>query len=102
MEDAAAEASPNVVRQDAIIPTRQFAVVVSVGIVPRGMTACQVVDVARPVRSAAETASVITPKQRLAVLELGLFGRVQSPVTAVQLASVPTPRLKGVARMAPA
>lgn len=102
MEDAVAEARPSAVHLDAITPTRQYAVVVSVGTVPRGMTACQVVDVARQARSAAEIASAIIPKQRLVVLELELFGRVQSPVTAVQLASAPIPRLKGVARTAPA
>ncbi|KAF5969742.1 hypothetical protein FBULB1_10062 [Fusarium bulbicola] len=58
-----------------------FVAVVSVGIVPRVMTACQVVAVVRLVRSDVETASAITPERQRAVLDLELFGPVQSPST---------------------
>ncbi|PNP79822.1 hypothetical protein FNYG_06915 [Fusarium nygamai] len=100
VEVVVVEARRNVAPLGVITLTRQFAVVVSVEIVPRGMTACQVVAVVRLVRSAVGIASAIIPKQRLAVLEPELFGPAQSPVTAVQLASAPIPRLKGVARTA--
>lgn len=102
MEDAAAEARPSAVHLDATTPTRQFAVVVSVEIVLRGMTACQAVDVVRLVRSDVEIASAITREQRLVVPALGLYGPVQSPVTAVQLDIVPIHLPNGVARMVPA
>ncbi|KAF5980208.1 hypothetical protein FCOIX_4914 [Fusarium coicis] len=91
---AAAEARRNAAPLGVITLTPQYAAAASAGIAPRGMTACQVVVVARQARSAAETASAIIPKQRLAVQDLELCGPAQSPVTAVQLVSAPIPRLK--------
>lgn len=102
MEDAAAEARPSAVHLGATTLTHQSAVVASVGIVPRGMTACQAVAVVRLVRSDVEIASAITREQQPAVPALELYGPAQSPVTAVQLDIVPIPRPSGVARMVPA
>ncbi|KAL9566267.1 hypothetical protein ACKAV7_009626 [Fusarium commune] len=58
-----------------------FVAVVSVGIAPRVMTACQVEGVVHPARSAVVIASAITHEQLLAVPDLELFGPVQSPST---------------------
>ncbi|KAF5548692.1 hypothetical protein FMEXI_4695 [Fusarium mexicanum] len=58
-----------------------FVAAVSVEIVPRVMTACQVADVVHLARSDVETASAITPERQRAVLDLELFGPVQSPST---------------------
>ncbi|KAF5627608.1 transporter [Fusarium sp. NRRL 25303] len=99
LEDAAAEARPSAVHPDATTPTRQSAVVTSVEIVPRDMTACQAVDVVLLVRSDVEIASAITREQQLAVPALELYGPVQSPVTAVQVDIVPILLPNGVARM---
>ncbi|KAF5625302.1 uncharacterized protein FTJAE_10020 [Fusarium tjaetaba] len=93
---AAAEARRNVAPLGVITLTPQYAAAASAGIAPRVMTACPVVDVALQARSAAETASAIIPKRRLAAPALELCGHAQSLVTAVQLASAPIPRLKGV------
>ncbi|KAF5650611.1 hypothetical protein F52700_328 [Fusarium sp. NRRL 52700] len=85
---------------------------VSGGCCSKGETKCgtsgcynpntSVAGAVRQARSGAETASAITHEQRLVVLGQELCGPAQSPVTAVQPATAPTPRLKGVARMAPA
>lgn len=99
MEDAAAEASPSAVHPDATTRTRQSAVVASVEIVPRGMTACQAAGVVRLVRNDVEIASAITREQQPAVPALERCGPVQSLVTAVRLDIVPIPQPNGVVRM---
>ncbi|KAF5708193.1 hypothetical protein FMUND_10705 [Fusarium mundagurra] len=102
VEVAAAKGRSNVAPLGVITQTLQYVAAASGGIAPRVMTACQVVGVVRQARSAAGTASAITHEKRLVVQGLELCGPAQSPVTAVQPASAPIPRLKGVARMAPA
>ncbi|KAH7168306.1 hypothetical protein DER46DRAFT_679564 [Fusarium sp. MPI-SDFR-AT-0072] len=79
VEVAAAAVRLSAALLDAITLIRQFVAVVSVGIAPRVMTACQVEGVVHPARSAVVIASAITHEQLLAVPDLELFGPVQSP-----------------------
>ncbi|KAF5236889.1 hypothetical protein FANTH_11062 [Fusarium anthophilum] len=72
-----------------------FVAVVLVGIVPRVMTACQVVAVVHLARSDVATASVTTHEQQLVVLDLELFGPVQSP-TIKSTETVTTTKMKTV------
>ncbi|KAG4284472.1 hypothetical protein FPRO06_08851 [Fusarium proliferatum] len=85
--------------KSAAAAARRFAVVASVEIVPRGMTACQAVGVVRLVRNDVEIASAITREQQPAVPALERCGPVQSLATAVRLDIVPIPQPNGVVRM---